>query len=78
MRKARTTAADPSQGPYIKWFLEKLGHDGLNNLLAAYDDKSAYAQCIFAYASGPDATPQVNSIPYLTLCAWPASAPPRI
>ena len=51
--------ADPSQGPYIKWFLEKLGHDGLNNLLAAYDDKSAYAQCIFAYASGPDATPQV-------------------
>jgi len=28
-------------GPYIKWFLEKTGHAGLNNLLAAYDDKSA-------------------------------------
>ena len=37
-------------GPYIKWFLEKTGHVGLNNLLAAYDDKSAYAQTIFAFA----------------------------
>ena len=36
-------------GPYIKWFLEKTGHTGLNNLLAAYEDKSAYAQCIFSY-----------------------------
>eukprot|EP00050_Salpingoeca_kvevrii_P008145 m.301071 g.301071 ORF g.301071 m.301071 type:complete len:186 (-) comp14626_c0_seq1:200-757(-) len=44
-------------GPYIKWFLEKLGHDGLNNLLAAYKDKTAYAQCIFAYSSGPGAVP---------------------
>ena len=35
--------------PYIKWFLEKTGHTGLNNLLAAYEDKSAYAQCIFSY-----------------------------
>ena len=26
---------------------------GLNNLLAAYSDKSAYAQCIFAYSPGP-------------------------
>ena len=31
-------------GPYIKWFLEKIGHVGLNNMLAAYADKSAYAQ----------------------------------
>lgn len=31
-------------GPYIKWFLEKIGHVGLNNMLAAYVDKSAYAQ----------------------------------
>ena len=37
-------------GIYIKWFLQKTGHEGLNNLLAAYDDKSAYAQCIFAFA----------------------------
>lgn len=41
-------------GPYIKWFLEKTGHEGLNNLLAAYADKSAYAQCIFAYSTGPE------------------------
>ena len=39
--------------PYIKWFLDKTGHEGLNNLLAAYDDKSAYAQCIFAFCGGP-------------------------
>eukprot|EP00960_Hanusia_phi_P010100 295048-Hanusia_phi.AAC.2 len=31
-------------GVYIKWFLEGIGHEGLNNLLAAYPDKSAYAQ----------------------------------
>lgn len=40
-------------GPYIKWFLEKLGHEGLNNLLAAHEDKSAYAQCLFAVSAGP-------------------------
>ena len=47
-------------GPYIKWFLEKTGHEGLNNLLAAYEDKSAYAQCIFAYARhGDDKEPKI-------------------
>ncbi|CAM9980810.1 unnamed protein product [Phaeothamnion confervicola] len=41
-------------GPYIKWFLQKTGHEGLNNLLAAYDDKSAFAQqCVFSYTAGP-------------------------
>lgn len=39
--------------PYIKWFLEKTGHEGLNNLLAAYEDKTAYAQTIFAFCAGP-------------------------
>ena len=37
----------------FQWFLEKLGHEGLNNLLAAYIDKTAYAQCIVAYCEGP-------------------------
>ncbi|KAH0595146.1 hypothetical protein MHUMG1_06895 [Metarhizium humberi] len=32
-------------GPYIKWFLAGIGHEGLNNLLAAYADKSAEAVC---------------------------------
>jgi inosine triphosphate pyrophosphatase len=40
-----------------QWFLEKLGHEGLNNLLAAYPDKSAYAQCIFSYSEGPGTGP---------------------
>jgi len=44
-------------GPYIKWFLDKTGHAGLNNLLAAYADKGAYAQCIFGFCAGPGAPP---------------------
>merc|ERR1711879_467124 len=40
-------------GPYIKWFLDKLGHDGLNKMLAGYEDKTAYAQCLFALSAGP-------------------------
>jgi inosine triphosphate pyrophosphatase len=39
-------------GVYVKWFLEKTGNQGLVNLLAAYEDKTAYAQCIFAYTAG--------------------------
>ena len=35
-------------GPYIKWFLQKLGHDGLNDMLKGYSDKSGYAQCVFS------------------------------
>ena len=44
-------------GPYIKWFLQRLGHDGLNKLLAGYEDKTAYAQCIFAYMAGAQMQP---------------------
>ncbi|XP_020517939.1 inosine triphosphate pyrophosphatase isoform X2 [Amborella trichopoda] len=44
-------------GPYIKWFLQKIGHEGLNNLLKAYDDKSAHALCIFSLALGPNTDP---------------------
>lgn len=40
-------------GPYIKWFLEKLGHDGLNKMLAGFDDKSAKAICTFTFCEGP-------------------------
>lgn len=40
-----------------KWFLDKVGHEGLNNLLAAYEDKSAEAVCTFAYSAGKDQTP---------------------
>ncbi|KAL3780085.1 hypothetical protein ACHAW5_004569 [Stephanodiscus triporus] len=41
-------------GPYIKWFLDGLGHDGLNKLLQGFDDKTAYAQTIIAFSPGPD------------------------
>jgi inosine triphosphate pyrophosphatase len=34
-------------GPYIKDFLDKLGVNGLNTLIHGFEDKSAYAQCIF-------------------------------
>ena len=44
-------------GVYIKWFLEAVGHDGLNRMLAGFEDKTAYAQCIFAYAPGGGAEP---------------------
>lgn len=42
-------------GPYIKWFLDKLGADGLNTMLAGFDNKGAQAVCTFAYCEGkPD------------------------
>ena len=44
-------------GPYIKWFLDKLGYDGLNKLLAAHEDKTAYAQCVFSFCAGPASEP---------------------
>eukprot|EP00181_Compsopogon_caeruleus_P003484 CAMPEP_0184680878 /NCGR_PEP_ID=MMETSP0312-20130426/3807_1 /TAXON_ID=31354 /ORGANISM="Compsopogon coeruleus, Strain SAG 36.94" /LENGTH=226 /DNA_ID=CAMNT_0027131307 /DNA_START=150 /DNA_END=830 /DNA_ORIENTATION=- len=41
-------------GPYIKWFLDKVGLDGLPCMLKGFDDDSAYAQCIFAFSGfGP-------------------------
>ncbi|KAK1267323.1 Inosine triphosphate pyrophosphatase [Acorus gramineus] len=44
-------------GPYIKWFLQKTGHEGLNNILKAYEDKSAYALCVFSLALGTTVEP---------------------
>lgn len=51
-------------GPYIKWFLAKLGHDGLNRMLVGFEDKTAYAQCIFAFTPGvpPCSTPMRASL----------------
>lgn len=44
-------------GVYIKWFHQSIGLDGLNKLLAAYDDKSAQAVCTFAFSGGPGNEP---------------------
>jgi inosine triphosphate pyrophosphatase len=41
-------------GPYIKWFLDNCGHDGLNKMLDGFDDRTAFAQTIVAYTTGPD------------------------
>lgn len=35
-------------GPYIKWFLEGVGHNGLNDMLEGFGDFSAFAQTIFS------------------------------
>ncbi|XP_059632228.1 inosine triphosphate pyrophosphatase-like [Cornus florida] len=41
-----------------QWFLQKIGREGLNNLLIAYEDKSAYTVCVFSFALGPNADPK--------------------
>ncbi|KAK0541592.1 nucleoside triphosphate pyrophosphohydrolase ham1 [Tilletia horrida] len=46
-------------GVYVKDFMKKIGHEGLNNLLATYDDKSAEAVCTFAYCASAAAEPIV-------------------
>ncbi|RYP66095.1 hypothetical protein DL770_008865 [Monosporascus sp. CRB-9-2] len=33
--------------------MKSIGHEGLNNLLAAYDDKSAQAVATFGFSRGP-------------------------
>ncbi|EIT72259.1 inosine triphosphate pyrophosphatase [Aspergillus oryzae 100-8] len=40
-------------GPYIKPFLDVLGHEGLNKILDSFEDKSADAICTFAFSHGP-------------------------
>ncbi|XP_008568850.1 PREDICTED: inosine triphosphate pyrophosphatase isoform X1 [Galeopterus variegatus] len=44
-------------GPYIKWFLQKLKPEGLHQLLAGFEDKSAYALCTFALSTGDPSEP---------------------
>ncbi|XP_003788266.1 inosine triphosphate pyrophosphatase [Otolemur garnettii] len=40
-----------------KWFLEKLKPEGLYQLLAGFQDKSAYALCTFALSTGDPSEP---------------------
>ena len=46
-------------GPYIKWFVDDLGNDGLYKLLAGHDDHSAHCQCTMAFSAGPGSEPRV-------------------
>lgn len=49
-------------GPYIKWFLEKLGHQGLNKMLDGFSDRRAQAICTFAYTEGIDCEIEVQKL----------------
>ncbi|KAL3798414.1 hypothetical protein HJC23_005067 [Cyclotella cryptica] len=41
-------------GPYIKWFLDGIGLEGLNKMLDGFNnDRRAYAQTIIAFCAGP-------------------------
>lgn len=40
-------------GPYIKYFMSQIGHEGLNALLVGFPTKAAEAVCTFAYSAGP-------------------------
>ena len=65
-------------GPYIKWFLKSLGHEGLNTMLAGFEDKSAYAQCIFAYSTGrPPRPPHHGMTGYASLLQLCCSLSPH-
>jgi len=44
-------------GPYIKDFLAKLGHNGLNTLLDGFPTRKATALCTFAFCGGPGHEP---------------------
>ncbi|THV04735.1 Maf/Ham1 [Dendrothele bispora CBS 962.96] len=44
-------------GPYIKYFLAEVGHEGLNNMLVGFQTKNAWALCTFAYCAGPGSEP---------------------
>src|SRR5690606_34998753 len=46
------TALGRLPGPYIKWFLEEVGVDGLCKILDSYDDRSATAGAAIAYYDG--------------------------
>ena len=59
-------------GPYIKWFLQKLKPEGLSKMLDGFEDKTGYAQCIFAYA------PDASSDPIVFVGKTPGTiVPPR-
>lgn len=40
-------------GPYIKWFVEGCGLEGLVKMLVGFEDKLAKAYCTFGYCAGP-------------------------
>lgn len=46
-------------GPYVKWFLDKLGTEGLYRLLTGWEDKRAQAVCTLAYSKDANDKPLI-------------------
>ncbi|TFK69405.1 Maf/Ham1 [Pluteus cervinus] len=44
-------------GPYIKHFMQTIGHEGLNTLLDGFSTREAWSLCTFAYSAGPGTEP---------------------
>jgi inosine triphosphate pyrophosphatase len=42
---------------FRKSFLDKVGREGLYKMVESCEDKSGYAQCIYAFCEGRDAEP---------------------
>ena len=40
-----------------KSFLDKVGRQGLVDMLKGFEDKTAYAQCIYAFCESPESEP---------------------
>lgn len=40
-------------GPYVKWFVQSVGLQGLVDMLYKFEDKGAKAICTFGYCAGP-------------------------
>lgn len=53
------TALGGMPGPYIKWFQDQIGAEGLVRMLEGFTDKTAWAQCSVAFSPGPGAEPCV-------------------
>jgi inosine triphosphate pyrophosphatase len=51
------TALGQMPGPFIKWWSDRLGPEGLYNILAAYSDKSATSVCTLAFCPAPHSDP---------------------
>lgn len=46
-------------GPYIKWFLDAMGAEGLTHMLDGFESKGANAVCTIGYCAGPGEEPRV-------------------
>ncbi|KAF3925988.1 Nucleoside-triphosphatase [Dactylellina cionopaga] len=57
--KCRKAAEINNTSQIRKWFMQGIGHSGLNKLLAGFEDKSAEAVCTFAFSEGPGFEPLI-------------------